>query len=125
MTHIDWTLNLIPDEERVQLLHKLWYSDVQKWTSDLLLSVYRAAHTAVWGEELDGELFYIKYLFLVIFDSLEYLVFSDILYSVLMNTYAGCCSKYFTVYGIKSNREKLFMSLFPNPYYGGNIFRVM
>jgi hypothetical protein len=42
------------DEERGLLLHKLWYSDVQRWVGELLLSVYRAVHTAVWADEIEG-----------------------------------------------------------------------
>jgi hypothetical protein len=43
------------DEERGLLLHKLWYSDVQRWVGELLLSVYRAVHTAVWADEIEGD----------------------------------------------------------------------
>ena len=42
------------EEERGLLLQKLWYSDVQRWAGELLLSVYRATHTAVWAQEIEG-----------------------------------------------------------------------
>ena len=48
-THI-W----LTEEERGFLLQKLWYSDVQRWAGELMLSVYRATHTAVWAQEIEG-----------------------------------------------------------------------
>ena len=40
--------------DRDEKLLKLAYTDVTNWAGCLLLIIYRAFHTAVWGEEPEG-----------------------------------------------------------------------